>query len=115
MIGRMTGCRRSTRPLLALGALASPLIGADIATSVDALDGIGSLAALAYVLLPSLVLAREVIEDRLRLDASWRPLRLRDPGASRLRPSRVRRTHVLPRSTPATYTTCSSAVARVTW
>jgi hypothetical protein len=115
MLGRVTAGRRSTSLLLALGILASLLITAGIATRVDVLNGIGSLAALAYVLVPSLVIALEVIEDRLRLDASWRPLRLRDPGASRLRPPRVQRTHVLPRSAPATYATCSSAVARVTW
>ncbi len=72
MIGRLTGGRRSARLLLALGALSSLLIAAGIATRVDALSGIGSLAALAYVLVLSLLLAREVIEDRSRLDAAWR-------------------------------------------
>lgn len=72
MIGRMTGGRRSTSLLLALGTLASLLIAAGITTRADALNGIGSLAALAYVFTLSLVLSREVIKDRPRLDAAWR-------------------------------------------
>ena len=59
-------------PLLVLGALASLSIAAGIATGVGALGGFGSLVALAYVLVLSFGLAREVAADRPRLDAAWR-------------------------------------------
>ncbi len=75
----MTAGRRSTSLLIALGPLASLLIVAGIPTRVDALSGIGSLAALAFVLVLSLVLAREVSADR----PVWMP-----PGARpRTKPS----------------------------
>ncbi len=71
-MARMTVGRRRPGPLLILGALASLLIAAGMAIGVVGLAGFGSLVALAYVIVLSYGLAREVAADRPRLDAAWR-------------------------------------------
>jgi hypothetical protein len=66
------GAGRRPGLLLGLGAAASLLIAAGVVTRVNAFARVGSLIALAYVLVLSFGLARELLADRPRLDAAWR-------------------------------------------
>ena len=63
-----------SRLTLVLGVLASLLLALGIATTGGGIGGIGSLMALAYVIVLSIGLGREAAADVPRLDARWREL-----------------------------------------